>query len=54
MTDRLFFFKAKLESLHAAGKIVRNDILLSTEEYELYHELAISPPAGERQIGRGA
>ena len=45
--------KAKLDALHGAGKIVRSEILLSTEEYELYHELAISPPDGERLIGKG-
>lgn len=45
--------KAKIETLHEAGKVIRSDILLSTEEYELYHALAISPPAGERLIGKG-
>ena len=45
--------KKKIEALHEDGKVIRKDILLSTEEYELYHALAISPPAGEKSIGKG-
>ena len=45
--------KEKIEALHADGKVVRSEILLSTEEYEIYHALSISPPAGEKPIGKG-
>ena len=45
--------KAKLDALHQSGKVIRSEILLNTEEYRLYYELAIAPPAGERLIGKG-
>lgn len=44
---------AKIESLQRAGKVIRSDILLNTEEYKLYHDLAISPSQGCRLIGKG-
>ena len=44
---------AKIEMLHRTDKIIRSDILLNTEEYKIYHDLAISPPQGQRLIGKG-
>lgn len=45
--------KSKIEGLRASGEVSVQEILANTEEYKLYHALAISPLTGEKPIGRG-
>lgn len=45
--------KSKIAALHENGSIKTKQILLGTEEYYTYYELAISPPKGEKIIGKG-
>ena len=45
--------KRKVNELCLSGEVSTKEILVNTEEYKLYHELAISPPKGERIIGKG-
>ena len=45
--------KRKINELCLSGDISTKEILVNTEEYNLYYELAISPPKGERIIGKG-
>ncbi len=45
--------KRKVNELCLSGDISTKEILVNTEEYKLYYELAISPPKGERIIGKG-
>ena len=45
--------KTKIEELSASGDVSIREILTSTEEYKLYHELTISPVKGEKVIGKG-
>jgi len=45
--------KRKINQLCLSGDISTKEILLNTEEYKLYYELAISPPKGEKVIGKG-
>lgn len=45
--------KNKIEELNANGDICIQEILTNTEEYELYHELSISPAVGKMAIGKG-
>lgn len=45
--------KAKLTALHTSGSISTMSIMMNTEEYILYHGLAIAPPKGRKKIGRG-
>lgn len=45
--------KRKVNQLCLNGDVSTKEILLNTEEYKLYYELAISPPKGERIIGKG-
>ena len=42
-----------VETLCANGDISIKQILTNTEEYELYYDLAVSPPKGQIVIGRG-
>lgn len=43
----------KVNELCLSGDFSTKEILVNTEEYKLYYELAISPPKGERIIGKG-
>lgn len=45
--------KRKVNQLCLRGDISTKEILTDTEEYNLYYELAISPPKGEKRIGKG-
>lgn len=45
--------KNKVNELCLNGEIFTKEILLNTEEYRLYYELAIAPPKGEKIIGKG-
>lgn len=45
--------KRKINELCLSGEISQKEILLNTEEYNLYYKLAILPPRGERVIGQG-
>lgn len=45
--------KWKVNELCLSGNVSTKEILVNTEEYKLYYELAISPPKGERIIGKG-
>ena len=44
---------SKVNQLCLNGDISTKEILANTEEYKLYYELAISPPKGEKIIGKG-
>jgi len=43
--------KRKVHDLCLRGDVFTKEILVNTDEYKLYHELAVSPPKGERVIG---
>ena len=43
----------RVKELCSNGDISTMEILTNTEEYELYHKLAILPSKGERRIGKG-
>lgn len=45
--------KAKILSLLSNGSISTMQIMTNTEEYEIYHDLAISHSKGRKLIGRG-
>ena len=45
--------KRKVNELCSNGDVATKEILVNTEEYKLYCELAISPPKGEKIIGKG-
>lgn len=45
--------KAKILSLVSSRSISTMQIMTNTEEYEIYHDLAISPLKGRMVIGRG-
>jgi predicted nucleic acid-binding protein len=45
--------KRKVSELCLNGDITTKEILTDTDEYILFYELAISPPKGERRIGKG-
>lgn len=46
-------FKRKINRLCASGSLSTKEILIDTEEYRLYYELAISPPRDRKIIGKG-
>lgn len=43
----------KINNLCLNGHVTTKDILMNTDEYELYYKLAISPSNGEKIIGKG-
>jgi len=45
--------KRKVNELCLNGNITIKEILTGTDEYILFYELAISPPKGEKIIGKG-
>jgi len=45
--------KRKITELYSNGDITIKEILTGTEEFRLYYELAVSPPKGEKRIGKG-
>jgi len=45
--------KSKVTALRSNGDISTKQILIGTQEYDLYYELAISPPKGQAVIGKG-
>lgn len=45
--------KRKIRELCVNDDISTQGILVNSEEYNLYHKLAMSPPKGERIIGKG-
>jgi predicted nucleic acid-binding protein len=45
--------KNKIASLCNNGSILTTEVVLGTEAYEIFHELAISPPKGVKVIGKG-
>ncbi|MCD8501304.1 MAG: hypothetical protein LRY71_05990 [Bacillaceae bacterium] len=45
--------KRKVNELCTNGDVFTKEILTNTEEYQLYYELAIAPPKGEKRIGKG-
>lgn len=45
--------KNKVNELCSNGDISTIEILTNTEEFKLYYELAISPPKGNKIIGKG-
>lgn len=46
-------FKRKMDRFTQEDKLSIKEILLDTEEYHLYYELAFSPPKGETVISKG-
>jgi len=45
--------KRRVAVLCSNGDITTQKILINTEEYNLYYQLAIAPPKGETVIGKG-
>lgn len=45
--------KSKVAVLCSNGDITIKQILINTEEYNLFYEMALSPPKGEMIIGKG-
>ena len=45
--------KRKVNELCLKGEVSTKEILINTDEYKLYHELAFSPRKGEKIIGKG-
>jgi len=45
--------KRRVHDLCLKGEVLTKEIVVNTDEYALYHELAASPPKGERIIGKG-
>jgi predicted nucleic acid-binding protein len=45
--------KRKVKELCLNGDVTTKEILVNTEEYKLYYELAILPSKGEKIIGKG-
>ena len=45
--------KQRVKELWSNGDISTKEIIVKTEEYNLYYKLAISPPKGELIIGKG-
>lgn len=45
--------KNKVTKLCLSGDISTKEILINTEEFNLYYELAVAPPKGEKIIGKG-
>ncbi|HHV17631.1 MAG TPA: hypothetical protein GXZ27_02050 [Thermoanaerobacterales bacterium] len=45
--------RRKVNELFLNGEISTKEILVGTEEFNLYYNLAISPPKGEKLIGKG-
>ncbi|MCL4517221.1 MAG: hypothetical protein M1379_16830 [Firmicutes bacterium] len=45
--------KGKIAVLRSNGDISTQQILINTEAYRLYHAMAITPPKGEKVIGKG-
>ena len=45
--------RSRIAQLCLNGHVTTKDILTHTDEYNLYYELAISPPRGEKRIGKG-
>ena len=45
--------KRRVNQLCLSGKLTTKEILVDTEEYHLYYELAITPPEGVKRIGKG-
>lgn len=43
----------KINKLCFAGSISTKEIIINTKEYEIYYELAVSLPKGEKIIGKG-
>ena len=53
MNPSIPHIKRKVNELCSNGDVATKEILVNTEEYKLYCELAISPPKGEKIIGKG-
>ncbi len=47
------YIRLKVNELCLNGEVSTKEILANTEEYRLYHELVVSPPKGEKIIGKG-
>ena len=45
--------KRRVNELCLSGDVSTKEILMNTNEYKLYYELVISPPKGEKIIGKG-
>ncbi len=45
--------KNRITALQSNGSISTVPIMTHTEEYILYHQLAISPPKGRKKLGKG-
>jgi len=45
--------QSKVTALRSSGAIMTQPILVNTEEYQLYHQIAVSPPSGRTIIGKG-
>lgn len=45
--------QSKVAALRSSGAITTQPILVNTEEYQLYHQIAVSPPKGRTIIGKG-
>ena len=45
--------KRRVNELCLSGDVSTKEILINTNEYKLYYELVISPPKGEKIIGKG-
>ena len=43
----------RVNELCLSGDVSTKEILINTNEYKLYYELVISPPKGEKIIGKG-
>lgn len=52
-TPSIPHIKRNVNELCFNGDISTKEIIVNTEEYKLYYELAISPPKGEKVIGKG-
>ena len=47
------YIKRRVNELCLNGDVSTKEILMNTNEYKLYYELVISPPKGEKIIGKG-
>jgi predicted nucleic acid-binding protein len=45
--------KRRVNELCVNGDVMTQNILTNTDEYRMYYELAVSPPKGEKRIGKG-
>ncbi len=50
---RYISYQKKIHILCSSGAVATMKIIMGTEEYKLFYEMALSPPKGEVVIGKG-